>query len=155
MDILEAIGKRIREIRLEKHWTQEKLGEVIGVSYSYVGRIERGQKNISLQTLEKIAKALEVNEAEFFTYSHTEKLNPSEKMKEIQEINFMLYKQDLQSILRIKPVLQEMLKQMKKISAWRLPSAYFFHSILNRSSISLPLTVISISLKSIESTLSS
>lgn len=114
MDILETIGLRIRELRLDKQWTQEKLGEVIGVSYSYVGRIERGQKNISLQTLEKIAKALEVNEAEFFIYSHTEKLNPSEKMKEIQEINFMLYKQDLQSILKIKPVLQEMLKQLKK-----------------------------------------
>jgi len=114
MDILETIGLRIREIRLEKQWTQEKLGEVIGVSYSYVGRIERGQKNISLKTLEKIAQALEVSEAEFFTYSHTEEINQSEKMREIQEINFMLYKQDLHSIVKIKPVLQEMLKQMKK-----------------------------------------
>ncbi|MBY3619567.1 helix-turn-helix transcriptional regulator [Acinetobacter sp. CUI P1] len=114
MNILETIGLRIREIRVEKQLTQEALGERIGASYSYVGRIERGQKNISLQTLEKIAKALEVSEADFFTYSLSEETKQSEKMREIREITVMLYKQDLQSIVKIKPVLQEMLKQMKK-----------------------------------------
>ncbi|MEK5277966.1 MULTISPECIES: helix-turn-helix domain-containing protein [Paenibacillus] len=114
MNILETIGLRIREIRLEKQLTQEALGERIGASYSYVGRIERGQKNISLQTLEKIAQALEVSEADFFTYSLTGETKQSEKMKEIQEINVMLYKQDLQSILKVKPIIAELLKQMQK-----------------------------------------
>ncbi|MEK4878751.1 MULTISPECIES: helix-turn-helix domain-containing protein [Paenibacillus] len=114
MDILEAIGQRIREVRLEKQWTQEELGEKISVSYSYIGRIERGQKNISLQTLERIAHALEVNVFQFFTYLDASQLIQSEKMKEIQKIIEVLYMQDLQTILKLKPLLSEILKQMRK-----------------------------------------
>lgn len=113
MDILEAIGLRMREIRQEKQWTQEQLGEKIGVSYSYIGRIERGQKNISLKTLEKVAQALGVSEADFFTYSSKQEFK-SEKMKEIHDITMELYKNDFQAIAKVKPVVLELLKQIQK-----------------------------------------
>lgn len=115
-DIVEQVGMRIREIRLQKKWTQEQLAEKVGLTYTYIGRVERGQKNISLRTLGKIATALDVNVNAFFTYSDL-KVNvavANEKMKEIQDITLELYKTDFQAIVKVKPVIAELLKQIQK-----------------------------------------
>lgn len=114
MDIVEQVGLRIREIRLQRKMTQEQLGEKVGVTFSYIGRVERGQKNISLRTLGKIAIALDVNVNTFFTYSDLQVDVANEKMKEIQDITLELYKTDFQAIVKVKPVIAELLKQMQK-----------------------------------------
>ncbi|MDQ8734237.1 helix-turn-helix transcriptional regulator [Paenibacillus sp. LHD-38] len=111
--ILEKVGLRIREVRLHKGLTQEKIGEIVGVSYSYIGRIERGQKNISLGMLEKIANALNVNESQFFTYSNEAEL-VTEKDKQIKAIIAALYNQDARSIYKAKHILFEALKQFNE-----------------------------------------
>lgn len=54
------IGNKIREIRQSKGLSQEQLAEIAEVHRTYVGMIERAEKNITLVSLEKIAKALEV-----------------------------------------------------------------------------------------------
>ncbi len=54
------LGRRIREIRMSKGFTQEKLGSKADISYKFVGEIERGMQNPSFDTLEKIANALDV-----------------------------------------------------------------------------------------------
>ncbi len=59
-DINEEVGFNIRRIREERDLTQEKLANLAGLHRAYVGQIERGEKNIGLKNLEKIAKALEV-----------------------------------------------------------------------------------------------
>jgi len=56
--INEEVGFNIRKIREEKGLSQEKLGNLAGLHRAYVGQIERGEKNIGLKNLEKIAKAL-------------------------------------------------------------------------------------------------
>ncbi|ADL08391.1 helix-turn-helix domain-containing protein [Thermosediminibacter oceani] len=60
-EFFKNIGKRIRQIRLQRDLTQEELGERANLHYSYIGQVERGDKLPSLKTLSKIAKALNVS----------------------------------------------------------------------------------------------
>jgi transcriptional regulator with XRE-family HTH domain len=60
MDILQSIGKKIQFIREKRGLTQEQLEERTGVNTKYISAIERGQKNVTVKTLEKIAKGLDV-----------------------------------------------------------------------------------------------
>jgi len=59
-DINSEVGFNIRRIREKRGLSQEKLAALAGLHRAYVGQIERGEKNIGLKNLEKIAKALEV-----------------------------------------------------------------------------------------------
>ncbi|WP_058301495.1 helix-turn-helix domain-containing protein [Gorillibacterium timonense] len=67
-DILKLVGHRVRDLRKERGWSQEALGEKGGFHYSYIGQIERGEKNVSLLNLVKIADALEVGVPQLFAY---------------------------------------------------------------------------------------
>lgn len=60
-DINEEVGFNIRRIREEHGFSQEELAALAGLHRAYVGQIERGEKNIGLKNLEKIAKALDVD----------------------------------------------------------------------------------------------
>lgn len=61
MRSLNKIGSRLRTIRKQRGLTQEKLGELAGVHYSYIGQVERGDKVPSLKTLHKLARALDTD----------------------------------------------------------------------------------------------
>lgn len=56
--ILIQFGKRVHEERAKKGISQERLGELAKVHRTYIGMIERAEKNITLTNMEKIAKAL-------------------------------------------------------------------------------------------------
>jgi transcriptional regulator with XRE-family HTH domain len=56
--LLKKFGKRIRDERTKLGISQERLGELAKVHRTYVGMIERGEKNITLTNIEKFAKAL-------------------------------------------------------------------------------------------------
>jgi len=60
-DIVKRIGLNITIIREQRGLTQEKLAELAGLHRAYIGQIERGEKNIGLKNLEKIARALNVD----------------------------------------------------------------------------------------------
>lgn len=66
MDILASLGKRIQFVREKEGLTQEQLEDKTGVNTKYISAIERGQKNITIKTLEKIAKGLNVELYELF-----------------------------------------------------------------------------------------
>lgn len=55
------LGKRIKQSRENKHLTQEKLAEMIGLSTFYISRLENGCKTPSLDTIIKISNTLEVS----------------------------------------------------------------------------------------------
>ena len=59
-------GKRIRELRKEQNLTQSELAEKIGLSTNFIGMVERGERNITILKVFKIAAALSVSLAEFF-----------------------------------------------------------------------------------------
>ncbi|APY12155.1 transcriptional regulator [Seonamhaeicola sp. S2-3] len=58
--ILIKFGERVREIRKEKELSQEELAHKADLHRTYIGMIERAEKNITLVNIEKIANALEV-----------------------------------------------------------------------------------------------
>lgn len=60
-NILIKFGERVREIRKEKGLSQEELAHKADLHRTYIGMIERAEKNITLLNIEKIANALEVN----------------------------------------------------------------------------------------------
>ena len=60
-DINSEVGFKIRRIREKRGLSQEKLAALADLHRAYVGQIERGEKNIGLKNLEKIAKALGVD----------------------------------------------------------------------------------------------
>lgn len=51
-------GKKVRQERMKKAHSQEKLGELAQLHRTYIGMIERGEKNITLLNMKKIARAL-------------------------------------------------------------------------------------------------
>jgi transcriptional regulator with XRE-family HTH domain len=60
-NILVNFGEKVREIRKEKGLSQEELAHKADLHRTYIGMIERAEKNITLLNIEKIANALEVN----------------------------------------------------------------------------------------------
>ena len=61
-----AFGKRIRQVRLAKDFTQESLADTVGLHRTYIGNIERGEESVSVDNAAKIAKALKVSLSELF-----------------------------------------------------------------------------------------
>lgn len=59
-NILIKFGERVREVRKEKGLSQEELAHKADLHRTYIGMIERAEKNITLISIEKIANALEV-----------------------------------------------------------------------------------------------
>lgn len=111
--ILVQVGKRIRQIRKDRNLSQQALAEKCGFTFSYIGGVERAEKNISLLNLEKIANALEVGVHQFFIYSYQyENLTAKEQL--IQELVSMLIEQDSQTIEMAKNILTEILKYTRQ-----------------------------------------
>lgn len=65
-DILIFFGERIRNLRISKNLSQEQLANLADVHRTYIGMIERAEKNITLININKIAKALEVELKDLF-----------------------------------------------------------------------------------------
>lgn len=60
----EEFGRRVRARRQELDWSQMKLADVAHMHFTYIGGIERGQRNVSLRNILRLADALEVDAGE-------------------------------------------------------------------------------------------
>ena len=58
---LDVLGEMIKSVRKERHLTQEQLGELIGVQKSQISKLERNAKNVTIETILKVFKALKAN----------------------------------------------------------------------------------------------
>lgn len=67
-NFLNALGNRVRELRLARNMTQEDLGFLVGNSGKQIGRIERGENNVSTCMIYQISKALEIPLNELFHF---------------------------------------------------------------------------------------
>jgi transcriptional regulator with XRE-family HTH domain len=60
MTLIEIFGRNVRQARKDKGWTQEQLAFEAGVKRAYLSEVENGQRNVSLDVVEKLAQALGV-----------------------------------------------------------------------------------------------
>ncbi|MBW4079919.1 helix-turn-helix domain-containing protein [Paenibacillus sp. S150] len=105
-EINKRIGQLIRLHRKHAGLTQEQLAERVGTSFSYVGALERGERNVTIQTLDKIAKALETN---FFMLLQPAILD-DESNEPLTAIQILLQAQEVRDQRRVLHMLKEMFR---------------------------------------------
>ncbi|TKB80782.1 MAG: helix-turn-helix transcriptional regulator [Nitrospira sp.] len=81
-DIRIKLGKRVRHLRSVRGWSQEALGEKADLHPSYIGGIERGERNVSLVNLARLAEAFQLSLAEFVTFNG-DRLLKGESLKQL------------------------------------------------------------------------
>lgn len=68
-NILNKFGKRVRDLRLQKGFSSQiALANKAGLDRTYVGGIERGERNVALKSIEKLARALGVSPEDLFRF---------------------------------------------------------------------------------------
>jgi transcriptional regulator with XRE-family HTH domain len=107
MNLPENVGNRIRELRKAKGWTQEQLAEAASLHYSYIGGVERGDRNISLETLEKIIAAFQVPAIEVFRFD-----DETEHRKALDEHMALISNKSAEEIAAITRVVREVIAAM-------------------------------------------
>ena len=65
-NIKKIFGARVRALRTEKGWSQEDFAFECGLHRTYIGAVERGERNISLENIKKIADTFKIDIAELF-----------------------------------------------------------------------------------------
>ncbi len=62
--ILVSFGKRVRELRKAKGWSQERFADICGLDRSYISLVELGKRNLTLETIGVIARHLGISVSE-------------------------------------------------------------------------------------------
>lgn len=65
-----AFGGRLRSLRQARGWSQERLAQAVGLDRSYVGGVERGERNVSLENISKFARGLGVKPSELLAFDN-------------------------------------------------------------------------------------
>lgn len=109
--LLQFIGERIRQIRKAKGLTQEELAEKAGINASYMGTVERGDRNISIETLEKIMQGLDVTLTDFFQFHEIENDNIiNENSRLLEVMKSLLYNRPLEENKLVLRVVKDILE---------------------------------------------
>jgi transcriptional regulator with XRE-family HTH domain len=66
VDVKALFGNRVRQLRKARNWSQEEFAQKAGIDRSYMGGVERGERNVSLENICQIAKTLGVSPSELF-----------------------------------------------------------------------------------------
>ena len=75
-DVRAFLGRAVREARVHRGWSQEQLADESGLHRTYIGGIERGERNISVDNICRIAAALEVPPSSLLPdYIYTRRVN--------------------------------------------------------------------------------
>ncbi|TCM99448.1 MerR family transcriptional regulator [Paenibacillus sp. BK033] len=110
--ILKLLGSRIRELRKNLGLSQEQLAERAGFHYTYIGSVERAEKNISTLNLSKIATALEVGVYDLFLYDKiTHKT--ANKGSDLNDIFNLLSELEINDVRKIRNIIYEMYGKKK------------------------------------------
>ncbi len=101
---LKAIGQRIKHLRKNAGLTQEQMAEKAFMHSKYIGQIERGEINTTIETILRLSRALNVPLREFFNLPDKNQ----HKKKELLEISDALQDQSLPRLELIKRVVREL-----------------------------------------------
>lgn len=112
--LIKIIATNIRNIRKYKNLTQENLAEICGLHTSYLAGVERGERNFTIQTLEKIAEGLDVTPIELLKLRDNNlEENFFEKREKINILTNVINDFNEQDIDRLITIIQE-IKNMQK-----------------------------------------
>lgn len=96
LSIREVFGQRIRALREKQGLTQEQLAERADLHPNYIGQIERGLKNVSLENIQKIANGLRMELHQLFSFDQSPRSRPLEQLIQLlkycpeDEVTFLL-----------------------------------------------------------------
>ncbi|MGE7890770.1 helix-turn-helix domain-containing protein [Bacillus cereus] len=102
-DFLKLVGENIRFLRKKRGLTQEELAEQINLQQAYIGGVERGERNISMLTLQKIADGLEVSPDLVLNFGNINLIDNPQRDESLSIITSLLHQKnvnELQFILR-------------------------------------------------------
>ncbi|MBK5493202.1 MULTISPECIES: helix-turn-helix domain-containing protein [Bacillus] len=102
-DFLKLIGENVRFLRKKRGLTQEELAERINLQQAYIGGVERGERNISMLTLQKIADGLEVSPDLVLNFGNINLIDNPQRDESLSIITSLLHQKnvnELQFILR-------------------------------------------------------
>lgn len=71
--LLQDFGKRIRSLRTARGYSQEHLAELTGFHRTYIGMIERGERNLSLSNIATFAEVFDLSISELFVFEEEER----------------------------------------------------------------------------------
>ena len=74
VNLQRALGRVVRVLRAEKGFSQESFSDFVGLHRTYIGAIERGERNVSLQNLTRIAEALGLSPSELLRRAEVSRL---------------------------------------------------------------------------------
>ncbi|MBQ4901239.1 helix-turn-helix transcriptional regulator [Paenibacillus sp. Marseille-P2973] len=115
-DLIKLIGERIRTLRKEKEYTQEYLSEKSGIHVTYISDIERGERNISMETLEKVIIALEIRPVEVFRFEGIEGIEErANKQELIEALNSLLAGRKIEEVKLVLRLAKEVLGTYDKL----------------------------------------
>ena len=68
IEIIDAVASNLSKVRKERRYTQKEVADRAGLNMNYYAKVERGESMVSLKTLEKLVKALEVTSADILPF---------------------------------------------------------------------------------------
>lgn len=66
-DLQRALGRNLRRYRQERGWSQERFAEELGMHRTYLGGVERGERNVTLRKVERLAAQIECDPIDLLT----------------------------------------------------------------------------------------
>lgn len=112
-DLLILLGKRVHDLRAARGWSQEEFAHVSGLHRTYIGQIERGEKNISFENLSKISAALDVTLSELLQGIEGEE--PSSRKHAPVELQRYRIKNEARQVLEYRRLLKRLRLQHTEI----------------------------------------
>ena len=104
MNLQQQIGNKIKELRNQSGITQEKLSELADLDISFISEIESGKRNITVNTIEKLAKAFNIKPSDFITDTEIKDIIPKKEL--IKSISDILQEFDYEVISSIFTILK-------------------------------------------------
>lgn len=112
-DLRNAVGDRIRAIRKAKELTQQELAERSNLDDAYIGAVERGERNFSIDTLDKIIEGLDISPGELFLSGKRKSREETVRQQVIDELVAAIGRLDMDQVDIMRKINKELIRAFK------------------------------------------